>query len=63
MFAADHYPLTSRPAPISEDHNGGESDRGSDDSQDLSDCYDIGWMYIPLDSWVNAYDELYIGHG
>jgi hypothetical protein len=29
----------------------------------LSDGYDIGWMYIPIDCWVVAYEELHIAHG
>ncbi|KAK9423237.1 hypothetical protein SUNI508_14049 [Seiridium unicorne] len=52
------HPSAALSASTLEDE-GGESD----ESEDLSDGHDIRWMYIPLDSWVVAYEELHIGHG
>lgn len=56
---AEHPPSAARSASTLEEDDGGESD----ESEDLSDGHDVGWMYIPLDSWVVAYEELHVAHG
>lgn len=36
-----------------------DNDGSDDESEDLSDGYDIGWMHVPLKFWVVAYEDLH----